>query len=392
MTSVGRIVDRLPGLRPPGKLRSRLLVSHLLVAVAALGTVLVAVSLIGPGYFAEAMGHGAADALGERMAAVTLAAFQEAVRTALIAGLLIALTATTAVAVALAGPIAGPITRTIAAARRISAGHYSERVPPAGIIEVGELADTFNAMAASLEATERRRLDLVGDVAHELRTPLATLDAYLEGLEDGVVAAEPETWTLLRLETSRLARLVDDLSELWRAEARQLTLRIEEIDVGTIADEVVARFRPSAELRRIEVRSNVPPVLNAQGDRHRVAQVLGNYLANAIRYAPEMVVFHPARKSFAELARKWDRHIAHDFNERAGGFAGRLKWAGLTLAVAASSVLDVHKIIASRRIGTWRERRMAAGLLARIRLFRATRMLLLLAHQQGTSPPVWNRQ
>ncbi len=287
MTSVGRIVDRLPGLRPPGKLRSRLLVSHLLVAVAALGTVLVAVSLIGPGYFAEAMGHGAADALGERMAAVTLAAFQEAVRTALIAGLLIALTATTAVAVALAGPIAGPITRTIAAARRISAGHYSERVPPAGIIEVGELADTFNAMAASLEATERRRLDLVGDVAHELRTPLATLDAYLEGLEDGVVAAEPETWTLLRLETSRLARLVDDLSELWRAEARQLTLRIEEIDVGTIADEVVARFRPSAELRRIEVRSNVPPVLNAQGDRHRVAQVLGNYLANAIRYAPE---------------------------------------------------------------------------------------------------------
>ncbi len=280
-------MDRLPGLRPPGKLRSRLLVSHLLVAVAALGTVLVAVSLIGPGYFAEAMGHGAADALGERMAAVTLAAFQEAVRTALIAGLLIALTATTAVAVALAGPIAGPITRTIAAARRISAGHYSERVPPAGIIEVGELADTFNAMAASLEATERRRLDLVGDVAHELRTPLATLDAYLEGLEDGVVAAEPETWTLLRLETSRLARLVDDLSELWRAEARQLTLRIEEIDVGTIADEVVARFRPSAELRRIEVRSNVPPVLNAQGDRHRVAQVLGNYLANAIRYAPE---------------------------------------------------------------------------------------------------------
>lgn len=287
MTSVRRIVDRLPGLRPPGKLRSRLLVSHLLVAVAALGTVLVAVSLVGPGYFAEAMGHGAADALGERMAAVTLAAFQEAVRTALIAGLLIALTATTAVAVALAGPIAGPITRTIAAARRISAGHYSERVPPAGIIEVGELADTFNAMAASLEATERRRLDLVGDVAHELRTPLATLDAYLEGLEDGVVAAEPDTWTLLRLETSRLARLVDDLSELWRAEARQLTLRIEEIDVGTIADEVVERFRPSAELRRIEVRSNVPPVLNAQGDRHRVAQVLQNYLANAIRYAPE---------------------------------------------------------------------------------------------------------
>lgn len=280
-------VDRLSGLRPPGKLRSRLLVSHLIVAVSALGTVLLAVSLVGPGYFAEAMGHGAADALGERMAAVTLAAFQEAVRTALLAGLLIALAATTAVAVALAGPIAGPITRTIAAARRISAGHYAERVPPASIIEVGELADTFNAMAASLEATERRRLDLVGDVAHELRTPLATLDGYLEGLEDGVVASEPDTWKLLRLETSRLARLVDDLSELWRAEARQLPLRIEEIDIRTVADEVVTRLRPSAELRGIEVRSNCPTPLNVRGDRQRVAQILLNYLSNAIRYAPE---------------------------------------------------------------------------------------------------------
>ena len=67
-------------------------------------------------------------------------------------------------------------------------------------------------MAGSLEATERRRLQLVGDVAHELRTPLTTLDGYLEGLEDGVIAPSAQTWRLLRAETARLTRMVNDLS------------------------------------------------------------------------------------------------------------------------------------------------------------------------------------
>ena len=72
-------------MRLPRRLRSRLVVSHLVVALAALGTVLVAVSLVGPGYFAEAMGHRPGDPQGAAMDAATLAAFQDAVRTALLA-------------------------------------------------------------------------------------------------------------------------------------------------------------------------------------------------------------------------------------------------------------------------------------------------------------------
>jgi len=270
----------------PRRLRTRLLISHLIVAFAALGTVLAAVSLVGPGYFAEAMGHRPGDPQAQAMDAATLVAFQDAIRTALAAATIIALGAAIALSLALSGRIAGPVSRLATAARRIAAGHYSERVPTSGQDEVGELAGSFNAMADSLEATERRRLELVGDVAHELRTPIATLDGYLEGLEDGVVDADASTWALLRRETSRLARLVDDLSQLWRAEARQLPLTITDVDLEALVQESIEGLRPAAGERGLELVAAVAPGLHAQADRDRVAQILGNFLSNAVRYAP----------------------------------------------------------------------------------------------------------
>ncbi|HET7727826.1 MAG TPA: HAMP domain-containing sensor histidine kinase [Candidatus Limnocylindrales bacterium] len=272
-------------MRVPDGLRPRLLLSHLVVALAALGTVLVAVSLVGPGYFSDAMGHGPGDPIGSQMDARTLAAFGEAVRTALVAAFAIALLATITLAMALSARIAGPVSTLAGAARRIASGHYAERVPDASG-EVGALSVSFNEMAASLEATERRRLELVGDVAHELRTPLATLDGYLEGLEDGVVKPSTATWSLLRGETDRLTRLVDDLSELWRAEAGQLPLRMGTTDVATVVREVAERARPVAAERGIALAVEAPPVLSARSDRNRLVQVLGNFVSNAIRYAP----------------------------------------------------------------------------------------------------------
>ena len=218
----------------PRRLRSRLLLANLLVVAIAIGTVLIGVSLIGPGYFQAAMGHPPGDPMGSMMDAATLAAFQDAVRTSLLAATIAALAAALLVSVALSSRIAGPVGRLAAAARRIAAGHYAERVPREGDDEVGELAAAFNQMSGSLEATERRRLELVGDVAHELRTPLATLDGYLEGLQDGVIEPDTATWLLLRSETGRLTRLVGDLAELWRAEARQLPLHPEPVDVATV--------------------------------------------------------------------------------------------------------------------------------------------------------------
>ena len=107
------------------------------------------------------------------------------------------------ISLALTARLSGPISRLAAASRRIAAGRYAERVPVSSSDEIGELAGSFNQMAESLESTERRRLQLVGDVAHELRTPLATLDGYLEGLQDGVIQPAEPTWKLLRGETAQ---------------------------------------------------------------------------------------------------------------------------------------------------------------------------------------------
>jgi signal transduction histidine kinase len=270
----------------PRRLRGRLLTANLIVAGATLGTVLVGVSLIGPGYFREAMGHRPGDAMGQAMDAATLAAFQEAVRTALVAAAITALLAAIVVSLALSARIAGPVTRLVGAARRIAAGHYAERVPIVAEGEVGELASAFNQMSGSLEATERRRLELVGDVAHELRTPLTTLDGYLEGLQDGVIEPTQETWTLLRNETGRLTRLIGDLGDLWRAEARQLPMHIEMVDVAALLSEAAERHAADASARQITLQVESGPPAVARADRDRLVQVIGNYLANALRYAP----------------------------------------------------------------------------------------------------------
>jgi signal transduction histidine kinase len=267
------------------RLRGRLLLANLLVAGVALGTVLIGVSLVGPGYFEAAMGHPPGDPEGSAMDAATLAAFQSAIRTSLLAATVAALAAALVVSLALSSRVAGPIGRLAAAARRIAAGHYAERVPSEGDDEVGELASAFNQMSGSLEATERRRLELVGDVAHELRTPLTTLDGYLEGLQDGVIEPDAATWTLLRTETGRLTRLVGDLGELWRAEARQLPLHPEPVKIGPLLAGLRERFAPEAAAQQITVLVHAADG-TVQADPDRAIQILANYLSNALRYAP----------------------------------------------------------------------------------------------------------
>ena len=279
-------------LMVPGslRLRGRLLLSHL--AVIAVGTVvlLAGVGLIAPDVFNgamdRAMGGGVAG-MGDMMSGLVRSTFQDAVRTALAVATVVAGGAAVVMSFALSARLSGPIAQLAGAARRVAAGHYGERVPVAGHDEIAELATSFNLMAASLEATERRRVELVGDVAHELRTPLATLDGYLEGLEDGVVEPGAATWTLLRAETSRLTRLVGDLQQLWRAEARQLSLVPRTIDVGAFLRAALDRFAARAQARSIHLRLDVAPdVGQLRADPDRLAQVLDNYLANAIRYGP----------------------------------------------------------------------------------------------------------
>jgi len=263
----------------------RLFMSYVAVVVIAGAALFVGVSLVAPSTFDQAMGHGGMAGMGDMMSALVREAFGEALQSALLLALAAALVFGLLASVAFSLRISGPIGRLAEASRRIADGRYGERVAVTSNDEVGDLAESFNSMAASLETTERRRLDLVGDVAHELRTPLATIDSYLEGLEDGLVRPGGDTWQLLRGETERLSRLVNDLQELWRAEAGQLPLSITRLDVGPQLQAAADRFAASAHEQRVALVVEPVTGLAVAADAARLGQVIDNFLANAIRYS-----------------------------------------------------------------------------------------------------------
>ena len=274
--------------RPPPLRRSlggKLLVAQLLVILAGSVT-LVAVSLeIAPAIFH----HHVREALGVVPDSV-MRHLDSAFGDALLISLAVAVGAAAATAAAVSWLLAArtirPIRTLALASRRVAQGSYGERVTVASNDELGALATAFNEMAGALESTEQRRRELLSDVAHELRTPVATLSGYVEGLRDGVVAPEPRTWQLLHAETSRLGRLVDDLGKVSRAEERQLDLRLVRSDPHDLLREAAAAATTSYAQKRVAVDVEPGERLPAvEVDRDRIAEVLANLLSNALRHS-----------------------------------------------------------------------------------------------------------
>ncbi|MEZ4859788.1 MAG: ATP-binding protein [Caldilineaceae bacterium] len=183
--------------------------------------------------------------------------------------------------------LTAPLTQLASAARAIGAGNLSRRVAVTGSDEVIEVATAFNEMAAQLETAEQLRRNLVADVAHELRTPLTVIQGNLQAILDEVYPLDKEEIARLYTHTRLLNRLVNDLHELAQAEAGQLPLNRQSLDLNALIQETVDAFAPMADEADITVASQLasalPPVW---GDAARLAQVLHNLLANAIRYTP----------------------------------------------------------------------------------------------------------
>ena len=275
-------------------LAARLFLSYLAIVVAGLATMLVVVELAAPAAFSAHMGAmssagmpGAA-ARAQELDAELARAFRAAMGQAMAVAAGAALVAAIGASLFVAARVAGPIGRLATASRRIAAGHFAERVAvEGGVAEVAGLAASFNEMAAALEAAERRRLELVGDVAHEMRTPIATLEGYLEGLLDGMVEPDPETWAKLHAEAGRLRRLVNDLQELSRAEAGQIPLRQRPVDPADVARAAADRLAGSIEEQGLTFALDAPPGLPpVLADPDRAVQILTNLLTNALRYTP----------------------------------------------------------------------------------------------------------
>jgi histidine kinase len=140
-------------------------------------------------------------------------------------------------------------------------------------------------MAATLEKSEERRVQLMADVAHEFRTPLSNLRGYLEGLEDGVFAPE-ELAAPARRQLQRLERLADDLSLLSRVETGQVDLHPAEVAAVTLLDAVAEAFRPRFEAKDVTLEVAAAPDVRVWADAERSGQVLTNLVANALRFTP----------------------------------------------------------------------------------------------------------
>lgn len=185
--------------------------------------------------------------------------------------------------------IATPLAGVMAAADRVAEGDLSARVPERGPGDFGRLARSFNRMTEELERADQQRRNLTADVAHELRTPLHIIQGNLEGILDGVYEPTTEHINATLDETRTLARLVDDLRTLSLAEAGQLPLTWEPIDVAELLADVSTSFSGQAEAAGIDLRVETegdPSDLTVSGDVGRLDQVLSNLLANALRYTP----------------------------------------------------------------------------------------------------------
>ena len=184
--------------------------------------------------------------------------------------------------------IVAPVQTLSAASQSIAEGRYDERVRVNGADEIAQLAMSFNQMAGQLEQVESMRRQLIGDVTHELRTPLTSIKGYMEGLVDGVLPATPETFDQIHREADRLSRLVDDLQELSRVEAKAYSLDVRSVTVSNLVQTTVKRLAPQARDKHINLHSNLPADLPPlQADEDRITQVLVNLVANAIQYTPE---------------------------------------------------------------------------------------------------------
>ncbi len=267
-------------------LAGKLFLAQLLVIVAGATTLALVALAIAPGLFREHV----RDALGvvpEDVARHLDEAFDDAVLLAL--GIAIAAASVTAAAVSwfLSMRIVRPIGRLADAAERIAHGSYGERVPVKGSDELSVLASAFNDMAASLESAELRRRQLLSDLAHELRTPLATIEGYVEGVRDGVVPASAETWSVLEAETSRLGRLVGDLQKVSRAEERQLDLHLESVSASSVVAAAVKAAGPAYTAKAVVLETSVAERLpKLVVDPDRIGEVLTNLLDNALRHTP----------------------------------------------------------------------------------------------------------
>jgi two-component system sensor histidine kinase BaeS len=275
------------GRRRPG-LAVRLLAAQLLVAGAALVATAAVAAAVGPSLFRRHLGHVAHTSSPEQATAHAEQAFRTANLLAFGVALVAALLAAAAVSAFVTRRISRPVAALATAAADVADGRYHVTIPPASLgSEFDTLTRSFTAMAARLDGVETTRRRLLADLAHEMRTPVATLAGYLEALEDGVATADAPTLATLREQTRRLTRLAADIAAVSRAEEHQLALHPVPTAPAALLEAAARAAADRYVDRDVALTVTAEPDLSPVSvDADRLGQVLGNLLDNALRHTP----------------------------------------------------------------------------------------------------------
>jgi len=269
-------------------------------------------SAVGPGIFRDHLQRA-----GVTHTSAETTHVEEAFGSAMIISLLVALLASVLAALAVTWYFTRRVQRSITAvadsASEIATGRYRSRVPSPGLGgEFDQLAATFNELADRLDNVEITRRRMLADLAHEMRTPLATLDAHLEALEDGVRDLDEATFTILRSSTQRLVRLAQDINAVSQAEEGKLEIDLVATDPRDLVEAASRAAHDRFRAKGVDLVEDIATDATVSVDRERMGQVFGNLLDNALRHTPPGRTVTLACRGIDD---KWVEFIVRDSGE-----------------------------------------------------------------------------
>jgi len=283
------------------RLASRLMWAQVLVVAIGAITPVIAAGVVAPRLFhMHLLQAGVAE---NDVLLHSEAAFNSALAIAVTLGVIMSLLAAGIVSWFLVRRIASPIEALALSAEAVAAGQYDLIPDPDGFSrELQQLTDSFTSMAKRLERSDKTRTKMLADLAHEVRTPLATLQAYIDGLEDAVLNHDAAAWSTMRAQVERLHRLANDIREVAAAEEHALGIELHPLDVCASASMAVEGARPRYLVKGVDLEAHgcADPVW-ILGDEMRLQQVLANLLDNALRHTP------PAGSVRVDVQRRNDR-------------------------------------------------------------------------------------
>ena len=286
---------------------ARLLIAQSLVLVAGAATSWLVATSLGPGIFSDHL-----EQAGVAHTPSETAHIEDAFASAMVLALMVAAVVSMAIALAVSWfftrRVQQSIRTVVHAAARIATGDYRVRATSPGLgAEFDLLASTINKLTERLETVETTRRRMLADLAHEMRTPLATIDAYLEAIEDGVRVPDTDNLAVIKSSTDRLGRLAGDIAAVSQAEEGQLSVDLERVLPADLVRAAVSAAGAAAAEKHIALSEQLETgAQRVLADPARMGQVLGNLLDNAVRHTPEggriVVSSRPGAGEVVELA------------------------------------------------------------------------------------------